>query len=112
MKLTTWVTHLLKYTVITMKQRECSLLFLCFWKFPKVQLSSVTKPDKNKHLNLMELSLLPNCTLVSSEMAKMWEYRIFCRWHNPPLALGAALGALGWPFQLGHGQFMLLTDGS
>lgn len=44
----------------------------------------------------MELSLLPNCTLVSSEMAKMWEYWIFWRWHNPPLALGA----LGWPSQL------------
>lgn len=99
MKLTTWVINSLKYTVITTGVETKGVFLVVpmfFWKFPKVQLSSVTKPGKNKHLNLMELSLWPNCTLVSSEMAKMWEYWLLRRWLNPSLALGAS----GWPSQL------------
>ena len=45
--------------------KEVFLVVPMPWKVPKVLFGSVTKPGKNEHLNLMELSLLPNSTLLS-----------------------------------------------
>lgn len=56
-KLITWLIDLLDYIVMTprKKQRECFLLFLCFRKLPKVQLTVMTNTGKNEHLTPTQL---------------------------------------------------------